>query len=139
MGRRKRYGLHDDPNQMILPLFVALDFDESRKEAVAPSVIEDIRHEQPDYDDWSEDELVNLHINLLEQSLTQALSPRSGRLARMDVVDWISRITKRGTKEPPFSFAVCCRLSGYDPDELRDTFLEEIKFRGIDPYENKDV
>lgn len=139
MGRRKRYGLHDDPNQMILPLFVALDFDESRKEAVAPSVIEDIRHEQPDYDDWSEDELVNLHINLLEQSLTQALSPRSGRLARMDVVDWISRITKRGTKEPPFSFAVCCRLSCYDPDELRDTFLEEIKFRGIDPYENKDV
>jgi hypothetical protein len=139
MARRKKYGLHEDPNQLILPLFVELDFDEKRQEDVAPSVIEEIRHEQPDYDDWTEEELINLHMHLLEQSLEQGLNPRAGRFARMDVVDWIERRRVPMRKDPAFSFSICCQLAGYDPDELRDTFIEEMKFRGLYPYENQNT
>jgi len=71
----------------------------------------------------------------LEQSLEQALNPRGGRFGRMDVCDWIERMKKPGAKHPAFSFSICCQLAGYDPDELRDYFVEEMKFRGLYPYE----
>jgi hypothetical protein len=131
---RKRQGLHDDPNQLILPLFVELDFDEKRAEKAAPLVIEEIRDQQPDYDEWTEQELINLHFNLLEQSLEQALNPRSGSFARKDVVDWIERKKVPRVKESAFSFSICCELAGYNPDDLRDSFIEEMKFRKLDPY-----
>ena len=131
--RQRRLGLHTDPNQFILPLFIALEFNEKLIESVASSVIEEIRHEQPNYDEWSEAELINLHVNLLEQSLVQAFNPRSGKSARKDVVDWISRLKEPGKKNAPFSFPTCCQLAGYNPDDLRDNFHEEMKFRGIWP------
>jgi hypothetical protein len=85
-------------------------------------------------EDWTEDELVQLHQYLLEQSMIQALNPRSSKSTRLDVLDWVDQITPYLQKPAPFSFDACCQFSGYDPEELREHLHDEMKFRGIHPH-----
>lgn len=84
-------------------------------------------------EDWTEDELIGLHQYLLEQSMTQALNPRSSKDTRLDVLSWVDVVTPYLSKPAPFSFDACCQFSGYDPEELRDHLHDEMKFRRIHP------
>jgi hypothetical protein len=126
--------------QLALPL-------ESEPERAAPPALpsltgggSSVNHEAPA--DWSSEEQVVLHGVLLERNL-RTLSYRSRAEDRRDVLRWIfkpdvAHFTVRGRRftqrqdDVPFSFRRCCRLSGYDADELRDSLRVLLKRRGIE-------
>lgn len=132
ISRRKK-DLLADPYQMLLPLLIEVEFSADRQLSSTPEVIEGVRKNQPDLEEWSDEEVVNLHHVLLEQSMIQALNPRSSVDTRLDVLEWVNQVTPYKKKSPAFSFDACCKLSGYDPEELRETLHGEMKYRGIHP------
>lgn len=104
-------------------------------EAFAADVLSADEHLPSNFDEeeWTQEEVVALHLHLLEQSLSQALNPRSSRSLRLEVLRWVDRTTPYQMKSPAFSFDKCCQLAAYDSDELRDHLHDEMRFRGIHP------
>ena len=56
-----------------------------------------------------------LHTRLLEESLHTLSDNRNGSGVRTDVMDWVN-----SESEEAFSFVVCCKLVGVDPEKMRD-------------------
>jgi hypothetical protein len=92
--------------------------------------------------DWSPEEALALHGLVLERNL-KVLSCRSKAEEKQDVLRWIFRpdvtyISVQGRRltqhqdDVPFSFRRCCRLAGYDADELRDALRTLLERRGIE-------
>jgi hypothetical protein len=92
--------------------------------------------------DWSLGEELALHGVVLERNL-KVLSCRSNADEKRDVLRWIfrpdvTRFIVQGRRltqhqdDVPFSFRRCCRLAGYDADELRDALRMLLKRRGIE-------
>lgn len=133
MKIQRRKTFLDDENQLLLPLFIEMNFDKQEIEQEIPIVLDDIREEKPDLYDWTDDDIVNLHKHLFEQSLEQALNPRSSKQTRLDVLGWVDRVSPRKGKPEGFSFDACCKILGYDSEELREELHSEMKFRGIHP------
>lgn len=123
-----------DPQQMLLPLLVEIGLNEEvGQQKTDPVLIEGLRQDQPQLDEWTDEELVQLHQFLLEQSLTQALNPRSSKATREEVLDWVDQVTPYKQEPAAFSFDACCRFSGYDSEELREELHNEMRFRRIHP------
>lgn len=136
---RRKGDLLSDPYQMLLPLLIEIEYSAEKQSNSSPDVIEGVRKNQPDLEQWTDEEVVHLHHVLLEQSMIQALNPRSSADTRIDVLEWVDQITPFKKKSPAFSFDACCKLSGYDPEELRDTLHGEMKYRGIHPHSNPKI
>jgi hypothetical protein len=92
--------------------------------------------------DWSTEEELALHGVVLERNL-KVLSRRSNAEEKRDVLRWIFKpdvmhVTVRGRRlaqhqdDVPFSFRRCCRLAGYDADELRDALRALLERRGVE-------
>ena len=92
--------------------------------------------------DWSPEAELALHGVVLERNL-KVLSYRGNTEEKRDVLRWIfkpdvTHFTVHGRRlsqhqdDVPFSFQRCCRLAGYDPDELRDALRELLRSRGIE-------
>jgi hypothetical protein len=139
LAKRRDPGIFDDPRQMLLPLLIDLDFNEEVLQNADPALVEGVRQDQPQLDEWTDDELVQLHQVLLEQSMIQALNPRSSKATRLEVLDWVDQVTPYKEKAKALSFDACCQFSGYDPEELREQLHGEMKFRGIHPNPNRSI
>lgn len=84
--------------------------------------------------EWTVEEIIDLHANLLEMSL-KVLAARGNAHEKLDVLHWIyendyvgevEKNTPYGkrkfivtNRDVPFSFAFCCRLEGHDPESYR--------------------
>jgi len=91
--------------------------------------------------DWTVDEIVHLHSVLLFQSI-KALRGSGNPREKLDVLEWMfapdlvgevvrstptgSRLTRVMTKDLAFSFALCCRLEGHDPEIYRNFIRQEM-------------
>lgn len=133
LAKRRETGLFEDPRQMLLPLLIDLDFNVEVLHSADPALVEGVRQDQPQLEEWTDDELVQLHQFLLEQSMVQALNPRSSKATRLEVLDWVDQVTPYKGQAGAFSFDACCQFSGYDPEELREHLHDEMKFRRIHP------
>lgn len=66
---------------------------------------------------WAEEDIETLREGVLSDALRTILDDRNGEALRSEIWEWIY------SDEPlPFSFNVCARTAGVDPEELRATF-----------------
>lgn len=143
MARHTPPRLFEDPRQMILPLLIELE-NQSPANEPAVTVVKTTPAAEPvteamssaDIDQWTDEELEHLHEFLLEQSLEQALNPRSSVSTRVDVLSWVDEVTPYKKPMRAFSFDACCSLSGYSSENMREFLHCEMKERGIHPEQN---
>lgn len=91
--------------------------------------------------DWSIEEIVELHEYLLEESL-QTLTKKGEsndiQKAKLDVLEWVfaprielqrikGKMVQVDNTKKPFSFHVCCVLMGADPDTIREHILTKVE------------
>jgi len=92
--------------------------------------------------DWSAEAELALHGVVLERNL-KVLSYRGNAEEKRDVLHWIfkpdvthftvdGRRLSQHQNDVPFSFQRCCRLAGYDADELRDALRALLRRRGME-------
>lgn len=135
--------MFDDPRQLILPLLIELE-DQPSPKVSAVSVVKAAPLAGPvtevmtsaDVEAWTDEELEHLHEFLLEQSLEQALNPRSSLSTRIDVLSWADEVTPYKKPMRAFSFDACCYLSGYSSENMREYLHCEMRERGIHPEQN---
>ena len=77
---------------------------------------------QTELDLWSDDALITLHEVLLSHSLHTLGDGRASQASVAEVWTWIGT----APSAPPrlFSFHLCCRLAGLNPDELREHLID---------------
>ena len=82
---------------------------------------------QTELDLWSDDALITLHEVLLDHSLHTLGDGRASQASVADVWAWLEAVPT----VPPrlFSFHLCCRLAGLDPDTLCE-HLTDLARRG---------
>lgn len=100
-----------------------LSFMDSKPYRVGQEAVEDLPF-------WTNDEIIRMHGVLIEESL-KALAARGNAQQKEEILQWLfepdifaDRHETGGkvilSREIPWTFAFCCRLSGYDPDTIRD-------------------
>lgn len=72
---------------------------------------------------WSEQDIMHISECLLEDSLRNLFDGRCSMETIVEIHQWMTDIDDPN----PFSFVNCCKLSGLDHDELRDTILDRLK------------
>ena len=92
----------DEPPIVVLPSQPGLPYAEPEMQEDPPVV-------------WSTMDLYELRAGILKESLRDLLDGRSSKTARQERAEWID-----SDDEQPFSFTVCCRSAGLDPDVLRE-------------------
>ena len=77
---------------------------------------------QIELDLWRDDEIIDLHEFLLDHSLHTLGDGRASQASVADVWAWLGA----APTQPPrlFSFHLCCRLAGLNPDELREHLID---------------
>lgn len=77
---------------------------------------------QTELDLWSDDALITLHEVLLSHSLHTLGDGRASQASVTDVWAWL----EAAPTVPPrlFSFHLCCRLAGLDPDTLHEHLID---------------
>lgn len=83
---------------------------------------------------WTDEEVSRLHSVLLEQSI-KALAAKGNANQKKEILDWIFAPDIYGIDENkfvyadqiPFSFQLCCKLEGIEPDVIRDFIDERIR------------
>jgi hypothetical protein len=82
---------------------------------------------QIELDLWTDDEIITLHDVLLDHSLHLLGDGRASQASVADVWACLGAVPT----DPPrlFSFHLCCRLAGLDPDALRE-HLDDLARRG---------
>lgn len=77
---------------------------------------------QIELDLWRDDEIIDLHEFLLDHSLHTLGDGRASQASVAEVWTWIGT----APSAPPrlFSFHLCCRLAGLNPDELREHLID---------------
>jgi hypothetical protein len=71
---------------------------------------------------WSEEEILHICECLLQDSLRNLFDNRCSLETVVEIHKWITY-----DNDPnPFSFANCCRLTGLDPDAIRDSVLYRL-------------
>jgi len=71
---------------------------------------------------WTEEEILHICDCLLEDSLRNLFDGRSSMETVVEIYNWIM-----DSNDPnPFSFNNCCKLSGLDPDEIRETVFNGV-------------
>lgn len=98
-------------------------------------------------DSWSDAAVNDLHEAVLDYSL-RLLNARGNGKEKKDVLRWIfdpsamayavgDSAEEKNWKfikptEVPFSFAMCCRLAGYDAERMMDGLMPVLKSMGLD-------
>jgi hypothetical protein len=111
--------------QLELPLLIALIPDIPATESVV----------------WEIDEIIKLHGFMMESSL-DILQKKGSKKEKLDVLQWVftdfvdaevydeklGKFVKHSvsTEEIPFSFNMCCKLSGYDREILREKLANKL-------------
>jgi len=75
---------------------------------------------------WTEDDILRLHGLLLEKSLHDLFDLRVSAATRADILEWM-QVTKE--RSNAFSYRACCRLFGFDAEEIRDRVLQRYRQR----------
>lgn len=86
---------------------------------------------------WTDDGMLQLHGVLLEESL-KALAARGNAKQKGEILRWIFRsdliATPQETGGPaiyasmvPWTFAMCCKMEGFNPDVIRDFIRSRIE------------
>lgn len=120
-----------DGLQKVTPSHVELD---NRPQADVPQI--------PWNGEWTDDEIVQLHCILLEESLG-ALRAKGNAKDKKDILNWIFfpevpdfRPVKCGNVNrmvfTPFSLTACCKFTGFDADRLRDALYNELSELGLE-------
>ena len=71
---------------------------------------------------WTEQEILHICDSLLEDSLKNLFDGRSSLETLVEIYNWINVTNDRN----PFSFNNCCKLSGLDPDVIRESVLYRV-------------
>ena len=71
---------------------------------------------------WSAMDLYELRAGVLKEALRDLLDGRAGKTTRQERAEWVD-----SNEEQPFSFTVCCRSQGLDPDVLRENLRPRRK------------
>lgn len=74
---------------------------------------------------WSDDQITQLMTSLIKYSIQQLCDAAFGRKPREEALSWIMG----EDDESPFSFVCCCVVSGFDPEELRNSLRRSYKKR----------
>ena len=74
--------------------------------------------------EWTDEEIAYLREGLLKYSLQVILDDRNSRGTKSEIWLWVESDSCH-----PFSFAVCAKESGVDPDELRTSFRHMVRKR----------
>lgn len=123
----------------------------SHREALKSSPVTPKRKFEPkDYPDsgesnfdWTEQEMIRLHGQLLDQHIDVFSSNRTSRESKVDALPWIfgepevqrervssdvvSYALAHGFEHNiPFTFACACYLTGHDPDEVRSLLKQQL-------------
>lgn len=76
-------------------------------------------------ENWRDIDIDQLAVWLLERTLEEVLHSERKQSSKVaEIVAWIER---RFDDESPFNFELCARLSGCDPDELREQVMARIE------------
>jgi len=98
-------------------------------------------------EEWSEEAIEQLHEGVLLYSL-RLLNARGNGKEKKDLLRWVfdpatmavGQSVKPGdpitwkfipSQDVPFSFELCCRLAGYDPDRVREGLAPVLKEMGL--------
>jgi hypothetical protein len=96
-------------------------------------------------EDWTLDEVVDLHSLLLRESLKELTTGDKGQEAikrKMDILEWIfaedltvekdlstGKVKITYLEDIPLSFLMCCRLENVDPNALREQIIGNLDKR----------
>ena len=92
---------------------------------------------------WTDQEMISLHAQLLDQHLDVFSSNRTSRESKVDAIPWVfgqpdvqrervisevvSQALAQGLDDNiPFTFACACRLTGHDPNEVRSLLKQQL-------------
>jgi len=73
---------------------------------------------------WVEEDIFRLHGHLLEKSLHDLFDSRASTLTRAEILEWMQLPRDQSNA---FSYLVCCRLFGLDPEDIRDRVLKHYR------------
>lgn len=92
---------------------------------------------------WTDDEMEWLHRRLLDQSL-ETLTRSSSHEEKLSVIHWIfgsdikRELNEKGqavafhyAEEEPLSFVSCCKVSGYNPEKIREGVVYQLRKSGL--------
>ena len=97
--------------------------------------------------DWTDQEMISLHAQLLDQHLDVFSSNRTSRESKVAAIPWIfgqpdvqrARVSSEVVRQAlaqgfddniPFTFACACRLTGHDPDDVRTLLKQKLHEAG---------
>jgi hypothetical protein len=112
-----------DPSQLLLPLYVPLDF--TVPEELSANTSQD--EEETFY--WSEQAIRDLHIGILENALNDLKNPRVREKVKREILEWINvpTVPFRYAYKYAFSFQLCCQVAGLDHEEMQACLEERSK------------
>lgn len=71
---------------------------------------------------WTDQDILFICDRLLEDSLRNLFDGRCSMATFVEIHKWMTDINDPN----PFSFSNCCRVSGLDPDQIRESVLFRI-------------
>ena len=74
------------------------------------------------FKDLTEEEVFKLHEDILQRTLSTLDDGRVGQKTRQSIFEWIA-----SNDEQPFSFVMCARVCGCDPDTLRERLFSYLR------------
>ena len=72
---------------------------------------------------WTDEEILYICDRLLEDSLRNLFDGRCSMETVIEIYNWVMNLNDPN----PFSFNNCCKVSGLDPEEIRETVLRRFK------------
>lgn len=72
---------------------------------------------------WTDEEILYICDRLLEDSLRNMFDGRCSMETVVEIYNWVMNLNDPN----PFSFNNCCKVSGLDPEEIRETVLSRFK------------
>lgn len=79
---------------------------------------------------WTDEEILNICDRLLENSLRNMFDGRCSMETVIEIYNWVMNLNDPN----PFSFNNCCKVSGLDPEEIRETVLRRFKSPHRQPH-----
>ncbi len=115
---REVYGMGFDPAQLLLPLYTPLQVDDL-PEVALPGKTAEVEEE---VFEWTDEHIETLHIYLLDNAFEYLKNPQVSIDNKRELIDWINApyCSSVDIHKYPFSFELCCQLTGYNPESLRE-------------------
>lgn len=113
-----------DPSQLLLPLYVPLNF------TVPEELSANTSQDEEEIFYWSEQAIRDLHIGILENALNDLKNPRVRDKVKREILEWINvpTVPFRYAYKYAFSFQLCCQVAGLDHEEMQTCLEERSKY-----------